>query len=143
MRRKGYSQSVGQLRFDPSQFNLRLILAFPHSKRLQSQTKRLCSLYLAAEQRIESPLLFSFDCACLFFLCRRWPGQRDAGGAGSLSKSIKYEPTRVGKKIFKKKIGRAVEFRGCQTTKGTGQIKPKEKYHAIHVADDPRRLSRR
>jgi hypothetical protein len=42
-----------------------------------------------------------------------------------------------------KKIGRAVEFRGCQTTKGAGQIKPKEKYHAIHDADDPRRLSRR
>jgi hypothetical protein len=27
--------------------------------------------------------------------------------------------------------------------KGAGQIKPKEKYHAIHDADDPRRLSRR
>ena len=69
--------------------------------------------------------------------------ERDAGGAGGLSKSIEYEPTRAGKKIFKKKIGRAVEFRGCQTTKGAGQIKPKEKYHAIHDADDPRRLSRR
>jgi hypothetical protein len=46
-------------------------------------------------------------------------------------------------KILRKKIGRAVEFRGCQTTKGAGQIKPKEKYHAIHDADDPRRLSRR
>jgi hypothetical protein len=62
--------------------------------------------------------------------------------AGGLSKSIEYEPTRAGKR-FLKKIGRAVEFGGCQTTKGAGQIKPKEKYHAIHDADDPRRLSRR
>jgi hypothetical protein len=29
--------------------------------------------------------------------------ERDAGGAGGLSKSIEYEPTRAGKKIFKKK----------------------------------------
>src|SRR4030095_1769794 len=46
--------------------------------------------------------------------------------AGGLSKSIEYEPTRGGKR-FLKKIGRAVEFRGCQTTKGAGQIKPKKK----------------
>jgi hypothetical protein len=58
-------------------------------------------------------------------------------------KALSMSQQRAGKKIFKKKIGRAVEFRGCQTTKGAGQIKPKEKYHGIHDADDPRRLSRR
>jgi hypothetical protein len=62
-----------------------------------------------------------------------WPALEDL---------FKYEPTRAGKKIFKKSLAE-VEFRGCQTTKGVGQIKPKEKYHAIHDADDPRRLSRR
>jgi hypothetical protein len=30
--------------------------------------------------------------------------ERDAGGAGGLSKSIEYEPTRAGKKIFKKRL---------------------------------------
>ena len=61
---------VGRLECRVVQFNLRLILAFPHSKRLQSQTKRLCSLYLAAEQRIGSPLLLSFDYECPSSLCR-------------------------------------------------------------------------
>ena len=32
--------------------------------------------------------------------------ERDAGGAGGLSKSIEYEPTRAGKKIFKKKLAK-------------------------------------
>jgi hypothetical protein len=30
--------------------------------------------------------------------------ERDAGGAGGLSKSIEYEPTRAGKKISKKRL---------------------------------------
>jgi hypothetical protein len=59
--------------------------------------------------------------------------ERDAGGAGGLSKSIEYVPTRAGKRLAElSNLG-----------KGAGQIKPKEKYHAIHDADDPRRLSRR
>jgi hypothetical protein len=52
--------------------------------------------------------------------------------------SIIFKKSRTGKKI-----GRAVEFGGCQTTKGAGQIKLKEKYHAIYDADDPCGLSRR
>jgi hypothetical protein len=50
---KGMSVLVGVIRF---------FLPFPHSKQLQSQNKSLCSLALRAEQRIQSPLLYSFDC---------------------------------------------------------------------------------
>jgi hypothetical protein len=46
-------------------------------------------------------------------------------------------------KRFLKKDWPSCRIWGSQTTKGAGQIKPKEKYHAIHDADDPRRLSRR
>jgi hypothetical protein len=64
--------------------------------------------------------------------------ERNAVGSGSLSKSIENEPTRTGKKT-----GRVVEFRGCQTTNGAGEIKPKKKYHALHDADFPRRVCTR
>jgi hypothetical protein len=39
-----------------------IFLSFLHSKQLQSQKNAIYFLDLAAEQRIKSPLLFSFDC---------------------------------------------------------------------------------
>jgi hypothetical protein len=65
--------------------------------------------------------------------------QRRAAYQKALSMS-QQEPK---KRFLKKILAELSNFRGCQTTKGAGQIKPKEKYHAIHDADDPRRLSRR
>src|SRR5262245_58804723 len=41
---------------------IRFFLYFRHSKQLQSQRNAIYFLDLAAEQRIQSPLLFSFDC---------------------------------------------------------------------------------
>jgi len=41
---------------------IRFFLSFRHSKQLQSQKNAIYFLDFAAEQRITSPLLLSFDC---------------------------------------------------------------------------------
>src|SRR5262245_50760397 len=44
---------------------IRFCASFRHSKHMQSQKNVFSFLALAAEQRIVSPLLFSFDCGCI------------------------------------------------------------------------------
>jgi hypothetical protein len=51
---------------------IRFCASSRHSKHMQSRKNPIYFLGLAAEQRIRSPLLLSFDCACPSPLCRGW-----------------------------------------------------------------------
>src|SRR5262245_38793657 len=51
---------------------IRFFLHFRHSKHMQSNKNLFSFLALAAEQRIKSPLVLSFDCSCPPSLCRGW-----------------------------------------------------------------------